>query len=170
MGYSDKKKPLYRKVNTRVPHLGLWHDYGSDAKYDRNTKEGVSKTMKNKKKRGLDFTPLYMFLLSKIGQPWVEVHSEALSRLPEENKDAVNWMFNDISKDDRRFKYFRGGESSYYTPLMVDENGLIQKASDININEIYPSCGCCTHTFNGKPLTNKWKDMPITYYNNGISG
>lgn len=169
MGYSDRKKPLFRKVNTRTIRV-RYHTTG-DARHDRNTKDGLSKSMQSKE-HPLDFTPLFMFLLSKIGQPWDEVHSEAVSRIPKEHKDAVNWMFKDVSNSPRHLSYFRGGESSYYSTLIVDENGLIQKASDINNIDLYPSCWCCTHTFNGKPLTNKWENHPanIKTKEDGISG
>ena len=156
MGYNNKP-PLYRKANTRT-HRVRYHTTG-DAKHDRNTKKGITRSM-TAKKHPLDFTPLYIFLISKIGQPWDEVHSEAVSRLPKEHKDAVNWLFRDRTDDAKHLQYIRGGECSYYSPLMVDENGLIQKANDVTIVDIYPSCSCCTHTFNGKPLTNKWEDHP----------
>lgn len=172
MGYSDKKKPLYRTVNTRVPHMGLWHDFGSDAKYDRNTKQGVSKTMKNKKKRGLDFTPLYMFLLSKVGQKWDDVYSEAKSRIPESETEAIEHMFYKETTYSINNGYCRMGEGSMYSTLEIDENGLLQKTHpELAIESLYPSCNCCTHTFNGKPLTNKWLNNPIYKTNeNGISG
>jgi hypothetical protein len=162
MGYNDKKKPLYRTVNTRVPHMGLYHDFGSDAKYDRNTKEGVSKTMKNKKKRGLDFTPLYMFLLSKVGQKWDDVYSEAKSRIPESETEAIEHMFHKPSIYFENNGYSLMGESTMFSKLMVDENGLLQKTHpELTIEQLYPTCDCCTHTFNGKTLTNKWRDNPI---------
>ena len=55
-------KPLYRKVNTTAHNV--YHRYGSDAKNDRNRKSGISRGMKRKEKRGLDYTPLFKFLLS----------------------------------------------------------------------------------------------------------
>ena len=73
-------KPLYRKVNTRA--INVHHQSGSDARHDRNTKQGLKKSMRRGAERGLDFTPLYMFLLSKVGQNWDDIYSEAVSRLP----------------------------------------------------------------------------------------
>src|ERR1039458_7285436 len=75
-------KPLYRKVNTRA--RGVHHNSGGDAKYDRHTKDGMNKSMSKDVQRGLDYTPLYRFLLSKVGQNWNEIHSEAVSRLDNE--------------------------------------------------------------------------------------
>lgn len=171
MGYNGKKD-LYRKVNTKVCRMGLYHDFGSDAKYDRNTKKGISKSMKSNKRRGLDFTPLYMFLISKIGQKWDEIYSEAKSRIPASETEALQNLFHTATYyEDHGYKTF--GEGTMYSTLVVDENGLLQKSMpELSIEHLYPSCSCCTHTFNGKPLTNKWENNPLhkTYYNNGISG
>lgn len=145
-------KPLYRPVNTRTHNVH--HHYGSDARHDRNTKQGLSKSMKKNKKRGLDFTPLYMFLLSKVGKEWNSVYSEALSRIPKENKDAI---FHLVEEPSYEHGFVRCDESSLYSALFVDENGLLQKIDPtLTIEKLYPSCHCCTHTFNGKPLTNKF--------------
>ena len=46
-----KQKPLYRKVNTRTRNVS--HNKGSDAKRDRNTKKGISKSLKKDVQRGL---------------------------------------------------------------------------------------------------------------------
>lgn len=37
--------------------------------------------MHGKVKRGLDYTPLFRFLLAKVGMPWNEIHPEAIARL-----------------------------------------------------------------------------------------
>ena len=78
------KKPLYRKVNTTA--RGCHHQSGQDFKHERHTKKGEqlnkqSVKMKRGVERGLDYTPLYMFLLSKVGKKWDDVYSEAISRL-----------------------------------------------------------------------------------------
>jgi hypothetical protein len=144
-----EKKPLYRKENTRTHHIS--YRSGSDARHDRNTKNGLSRSMK-KEQHGYDYTPLYKFLLSKIGKNFDEVFSEAVARLPKGETKAIYYMF-DNTKD-----YFRSGESSYYSTLIVDENGLIQKTNPELTNEdLSPSCWCCTHTFNGKVLIKKYK-------------
>lgn len=77
------KKPLYTKINrtTRGIHR---MNAGGEYRDERNSKkqpEGNRKSMGKKEKRGLDYTPLYKFLLSKVGQDWASVHSEAVSRL-----------------------------------------------------------------------------------------
>jgi hypothetical protein len=144
-------KPLYRKVNTRARNV--WHNFGSDSKYDRNTKNGLKKSMKRGVERGLDYTPLFKFLLSKVGQKWDKVYSEAVSRL--DKKEPIFWMVKEVddpsdrSNDQRFFRV----ENSFYSKLFVDEAGILQKVDPTLSNEDFtPSCSCCTHSFNGKPL------------------
>lgn len=163
-----EKEPLYRKVNTKA--RGCFHHSGSDARHDRNTKKGLSKSMKKDVRRGLDYTPLFKFLLSKVGQKWEDVYSEAKSRLDQE--DPIFWMIETDSNPEsasiihsvmtdvhKKLHYgaFRV-ENSNYSKLIIDENGLIQIKDPSLANEDFtPSCPCCTHTFNGKPLNKKWK-------------
>ena len=82
------KKPLYRKVNTRA--YGVHHWKGGDAKHDRNTKTGTQRSMKKGVQRGRDYTPLFKFLLSKIGKDWDKVYSEACARL--DTPEPISWM------------------------------------------------------------------------------
>lgn len=155
MAYSEKKQPLYRKENTLARNVH--HDFGSDYRYERNTKKtkendefGVTKSsMHGKVKRGLDYTPLFKFLLSKIGKDWNKTYSEAKSRLDKE--EPIFWMVatNDADKKD----YVRIGDSSYYSGLYVDEQGLLQKVNpDFNDAQKIITCNCCTFSFNGKVL------------------
>jgi hypothetical protein len=149
-------KPLYRTINTRTHHVR--HNSGQDSKHDRNTKNGMGKSMKRDTNRGLDFTPLYIFLISKIGKNYDDVYSEALSRIPKSEKEVIDHLFED--GQDKHFPYVRCGEHSYFSRLTVDKNGLIQKFyPDLTINDIYPSCDCHTHTFDGKVITNKSKNV-----------
>lgn len=151
---NNQKEPLYRKVNTKA--YNVHHNKGSDANYDRNTKKGVSKSMKKDVNRGLDYTPLYRFLLSKVGQDWDSVHSEAISRLDKEEPIYHLVARNDSEKRD----IITCGESSRYSGLYVDENNKLQLVnSDITNEKIYPRCHCCTYTFNGKVLSNSYDDL-----------
>jgi hypothetical protein len=143
-------KPLYRKVNTTAH--GACHNPGS-AKRDRGKKNGISKSMKKDDQRGLDYTPLYMFLLSKVGKDWDLTHSEAIKRLDKE--DPIFWMVAKTEAEKRDI--IRGGESSYYSGLYIDENNILQKVDPNVKNEDFtPSCWCCTKTFNGKVLIKKF--------------
>jgi len=156
-------KPLYRKVNTRARNV--WHKFGSDAKYDRNTKKGLYKSMKRGVERGLDYTPLFKFLLSKVGQNWDKVYSEAVSRL--DKQEPIFWMVKVIDDPSDRSNdqtYFNAGENSYFSKLFVDDNGNLQKIAPELANEDFtPTCSCCTHSFNGKPLmlTNKVHNLRL---------
>jgi hypothetical protein len=153
-----KKKPLYRKVNTKA--RGVRHDFGGDYKNTRNSKKR-SKTVKMKRgvKRGLDYTPLFKFLLSRVGRPWEPTHSEAISRL---DKEDLIWYIVLRTEEDLRWgakNYVRVGESSYYSRLYVDEKGLLQKIDpSFDHTTLTPDCKCCTHTFNGIQFTKKYKE------------
>lgn len=168
MGYSDKKKPLYRTMNTRSHRVNYHRGIGPDSRHDRNTKDGLRKSMASKK-LGLDFRPLFLFLQSSVGKKWDDVYSEAKSRIPTSEAYVIDYIFCDDRTDER--DYFIINDNCYFSRLKVDDNGILQKYSDLTIEKLYPTCNCCTHTFNGKPLTNKWLNNPIYKTNeNGISG
>ncbi len=145
-----KEKPkLYRKVNTKA--RGVYHHFGGDFSHSRNkkreTREQVKGTMSGKKERGLDYTPLFQFLLSKVGSGWDEVFSEAKSRL--DKSEPIFWIvaLNEAGRKD----YVRVDESSYFSGLYVDHDGILQISDpELKATDMKPSCNCCTHTFNGK--------------------
>jgi hypothetical protein len=149
---NKRKEPLYRKVNTRA--RGVHHKFGGDFRNERRSKKINPGGMKKGIKRGLDYTPLFRFLLSKVGQEWNPVHSEAVSRLDSEKH--IYWM---VSKSKAGGKdYVMVGESSYYSGLYVDDDGILRKvAPEIGPETLEPRCNCCTHTFNGKKFTKKYK-------------
>jgi hypothetical protein len=74
-----EKEPLYRKVNTRA--RGVRHNFGGEYRWRRGDSEDNRTGMARGVQRGLDYTPLFRFLLSRVGDDWDEVHSEAVSRL-----------------------------------------------------------------------------------------
>jgi len=146
---SKRIKPLYRKVNTRA--RGVHHNFGGD--YRKNRRKETAIGMRQKIQRGLDYTPLFKFLLSKIGCNWNDVHSEAVSRL--DKQDALYWIVA-INKEDMN-DYVRVGESSYFSGLYVTENNILDiVAPEITEETLEPSCSCCTHTFNGIPFSKKF--------------
>ena len=146
----DKEKSkLYRKVNTKA--IRARHNSGGDFKYSRNKKretlEQTKGKMFGKKERGLDYTPLFRFLLSKVGCKWDEVFSEAKSRL--DKTEPIFWLV--ALNEHERKDYVGIGESSYYSGLFVDENGILQITNpNLKASDMKPFCSCCTHTFNGK--------------------
>src|SRR5574337_3049 len=146
----DREKPkLYRKVNTKAK--GVHHDFGGDFKDSRNSKretvQQVKGTMFGTKQRGLDYTPLFQFLLSKVGCNWNEVFSESKSRL--DKPDPIFWIV--ALHENEKKDYVRIGESTYFSGLFVDDNGILQLVNpNLKAVDMIPFCDCCTHTFNGK--------------------
>jgi hypothetical protein len=103
--------------------------------------------MYGKKERGLDYTPLFRFLLSKIGFNWDEVFSEAKSRL--DKTEPIFWIVA-LTQDEKK-DYVRVGESTYFSGLYVDDNAILQIVNPaLKARDMKPFCSCCTHTFNGK--------------------
>lgn len=140
------KSNLFRKVNTRA--FNVSHNFGEGFKRFKKIDENQNRgKMKRNIERGLDYTPLFKFLLSKVGKNWDEVFSEAISRL---NKtEPLFWMvsLNEYEKQD----FVRLGESSYYSGLYVDEHNILQKCNPaLNKEKMQKFCNCCTHTFNGE--------------------
>jgi hypothetical protein len=151
------KQALYRKVNTTAH--GVYHRTGGDFSVSRpRVKAGEEPdrralAMHPVHRRGLDYTPLFRFLLSRVGKPWREVHREAVSRLDRE--EPIFWM---VAVDGAEaHDYIRTGESSFFSGLRVDDEGILRLVDpSIGPGSLTPSCACCTHTFNGKPFLRKF--------------
>lgn len=152
-----KKEPLYRKVNTRA--RWVHHNKGGSASRDRNTKatknnDAMHGSMHSNRQNGLDYTPLFRFLLSKVGEDWDTVHSEAVSRLDKE--EPIYWM---VARNEVEKRATVGiGESTYFSGLYIDENNRLAVVDpSITVEDLEPYCACCTHTFNGKPFVKKYQ-------------
>ncbi|VVQ13439.1 hypothetical protein [Pseudomonas fluorescens] len=148
-----EKKPLYRKENTTAHNV--WRNNpGGHYRDQRNTKaqsrsEVTRGSMHGIKHHGYDYTPLFRFLLSRVGGHWDEIFSEAVSRL--DRPEPVFWMVA-IHEDDRK-DIVRLGESAYFNGLFVDEQKQLQIVNpQLSVEEMKPHCRCCTHTFNGVPF------------------
>jgi hypothetical protein len=143
------KPPLFRKVNTTA--RGVHHRFGGDFGRIRNTKafQGSAAThlgMHGKTRRGLDHTPLFRFLLSKVGFAWNDVHAEAVSRL--DRAEPIFWLVALRAEDEQ--DAVRIGETTYFSGLRVDQDGRLALVNpSIGPSSLAPSCPCCTHTFNG---------------------
>lgn len=152
-----KKEPLYRKVNTRTHHHD--HHKGGHARWERNTKAGKNNesmrgSMHSGRMNGLDYKPLFRFLLSKVGQDWNEVHSEAVARLDKE--EPIYWLV--ARTEDEKRPTVGIGESSYFSGLYIDENNRLAIVDpSVKVEDLEPYCSCCTHTFNGKPFVKKYR-------------
>ncbi len=149
------KEPLFRKVNTKAH--GVHHGFGGEYRHERNTKvekhsETVHRSMHGKKNRGLDYTPLFKFLLSKVGENWNSIYSEAVSRL--DRSEPIFWLV--ALHEHERKEYVRVGESSFFSGLYVDKKGLLQLVNpDLGPKQMTPLCHCCTYTLNGKPFSKR---------------
>lgn len=142
-----QKEPLYRKVNSKA--LRCRHNKGENYRMARNTKHEESSKMKQGVQRGLDYTPLFKFLLSKVGEDFDSVFSEARSRV--DKVDPIKWMIVESKDNEQSFR----NENAFFNTLYVDENNKLQKVNpNLTVNDFTAKCDCCTHTFNGKTITN----------------
>ncbi|MGK4597812.1 hypothetical protein [Amycolatopsis sp. w19] len=154
------KEPLYRRVNTRARLVH--HDHGGDHRHQRNTKRELASdrtrgSMGPRARRGLDYTPLFRFLLGKIGAEWDEVYDEAAARL--DSPDPIHWLV--ARQPHERRDRVRIGEASYYSGLYVDDDNRLQVvAPELGVDDLEPTCPCCTHTFNGVRFTRKYRQPP----------
>ena len=142
-------EPLYRSVNTQTH--GVRHHVGGDYRTGRPTQaasdvEPTRSAMHGKARRGRDYTPLFRFLMSRTGQPWDIVFSEAKARL--DQTDPIFWLVARL--DTERQEVVRVGESTHFSGLYVDAEGLLQIVNpNLRSEDMVPTCTCCTHTFNG---------------------
>ena len=146
------KKPLYRRVNTRTFNVKHGHKSTSVSGSIRQSEGGEMpkiQSMHSKHKHGLDYTPLYKFLLKSVGKNWDEVFSEVVPRL--DKQEPIFFMVARAELDQRRF--FRSDENSYFSGLFVDAAGLLQKVDpELTAGDMVPYCACCAHSFNGEPF------------------
>jgi hypothetical protein len=147
----QRKGPLYRSVNTRTH--GVRHGHGGEYRWSRHAKKKSKSSLGSMhagQRHGRDYTPLFRFLLSRVGDDWSAVYSEAVSRL--DRPDPIFWIVARSERD--KTPYVRVGESTYYSGLYVDEdNRLARVDPHLTVNDMELSCACCTHTFNGVPFT-----------------
>ena len=150
-----RKAPLFRKVNTRT--RGVNHKFGGDYRHERHTKreccsEKTRQSMHGRPRRGLDYTPLFRFLLSKVGEEWDQVFGEAVARL--DRPEPIFWLV--ALRESEGNAYVRVGESTYYSGLSVDAEGRLRRVNpELGPEHLTPSCTCCTHTLNGVPFARK---------------
>lgn len=133
--------------------------HGGDYANERHSKaaadsEAGRQSMHGSMQRGLDYTPLFRFLLSKIGSQWRDVYSEAVSRL--DKTEPIFWL---VAKSEREEQeYVRTGESSYFSGMKVDSHGVLQLVNpELGPDSLAPLCKCCTHTFNGTRFTKTYE-------------
>lgn len=145
-----EKKPLYRKVNTRTWGV-RGHDTSGDYRHQRHTKAETTReasrgSMHGTRRHGRDYTPLFRFLLSRVGQRWDDVFSEAVTRL--DRPEPIFWIV--ALRESERKDFVRTDEASYFSGLFVDDQGILAVvAPELTVQNRVASCRCCTHSFNG---------------------
>lgn len=145
------KKLLYRPRNTTA--RGAGRNRGGEYRHRRHAKNEVGSYAKTGRMQAVggrtpdrDYTPLFRFLLTKVGRRWADVHREAVARLDREA--PIFWMVA-VNESDRR-AMIRVGEATYFSGLYVDDDGALQLVDPtLDIATMVPRCDCCTHTFNG---------------------
>lgn len=152
---NDRKAPLYRKEKKTGLSTHYYTTRGAQARWSRHSKAAQADTAAEvthqsikKGQYGYDYTPLYRFLLSKVGQPWSEVYSEAKSRL---DKEDPIFLMVVLHPAENELPSRRLGHSAYFSTLTVNDAGiLIQLDPNYTLTETF--CSCCTHTWNGQPV------------------
>lgn len=149
---------LYRRVNTTTRHRS--YNPGAEYRWERNKKSPANDdlpqraSMHGNQQRGLDYTPLFHFLLGKVGKEWNDIYSEAKSRL--DKPDPIFWMVAKFEHQKR--DYVCCGDFSFYPGLYIDTQGILQQVNpDISAEDIPVTCRCCTHTFIGVPVP--WQEI-----------
>ena len=155
--HDNKAQRLYRRVNTTTRHRS--NHPGAEYRHERNKKKLPAEmlpqreSMHGRHQRGLDYSPLFYFLLSKLGQCWDEVYSEAKSRL--DKPEPIFWMVAQHEHQQR--EYVCCGEFSFFPGLFIDEQGMLQQVNpQISAEDIPVTCRCCTHTFIGEVVP--WRE------------
>lgn len=134
----ENKVSLSNKYN--VPTGGEYRNQRHSKAFlndDRNHKSMTSG------KYGYDYTPLFKFLLSKVGSDWDQIYSEAKARL---NDQAPIFWLVALHESERR-DIVRVGESTYYSGLFVNDHE--------KLTIVYPDI--------------VYSDLPIPYLNETIT-
>ena len=155
-----EREPLYRKVNTRtrgVVHGGGEYRWARHSKASSQAAENGSMrgSMHANRRNGLDYTPLFRFLLSRVGRDWDKAYKEAAARL--DRTEPIFWLV--ARNEDEKEPSVRVDESSYFSGLFIDaDNKLALVNPQLKNEDLIPACACCTHTFNGVRFVRKFAE------------
>jgi len=145
------KKPLYRKENKTSLQTKYYVETGSEYRYTRNSKKNLNSDKTHEPmtsgQHGYDYTPLYKFLLSKVGQEWDKVFSEAKSRL---GKVEPIFYLVALHEEDKR-DVVNIHVNNSYSGLYVTDEGILEKVNP-DAQPHIAICTCHTYSFNGKPI------------------
>jgi hypothetical protein len=157
---TDRKKPLWRKLNKEKSYKT--HDLKVGAEYDRGTKDGVKRSMHTTKHHLKDYTPLYKYLLKHVGEDFDKICSDVYPRI--DDRERIWDIIDRNGSHDLHSRVCNVGGNSYYSTLIIDEDNILQiKTPELKNSDLWPDCGCCTHTFNGVVYVNKF-DITKTFW------
>lgn len=150
---NNRIKLLYRKENKVSLSTKYNVSKGSEYRYERHTKAFLNDDRNHKPmnsgKYGYDYTPLFKFLLSKIGSDWDQVYSQAKARL--NDPKPIFWMV--AVHESERKDIVRLGESTYYSGLFVNKNGKLALVNpDIQTSDLPEPYPGETLSFNGTAI------------------
>lgn len=160
----DRKAPLWRRENTTTHGV---RRHGGEYRRDRNTKvgrawekgritRGVGSRRAPRRHDARDYTPLFRFLLSKVGGPWDVIHAEATSRL--DDVEPIGWLV--AERGEKGNAFVRVGETTFFSGLYVNDAGRLAKVDpSLTLEHLAPYCACCTHTFNGDRFVRPFDGM-----------
>lgn len=78
------------------------------------------------------------------------MYSEAVSRI--DTPAPIFWMVAEHDADQEAV--VRLGENAYFSGLFIDaDNRLALVHPALSVEDMRPTCACCTHTFNGERFT-----------------
>lgn len=141
-----KKEPLYRSV---AHTWGVWHGRAS-YRWSRRKKhfdQASTGSMFSRKRNGRDYTPLFRFLIAKVGQDWSDIYSEAVSRL--DRPDPIFWIV--ARSEFERQAIVLIGENTCYSGLYVDDDNILRMV-DSSARPDPNMVWYATATFNGEPF------------------
>lgn len=157
-----KLKPLYRTACR--PTYGHFKE-NKHYRHIRNKKKTViegeesvdtdTKMVRQRKDvRQLDFTPLYKYLQSKVGEDYDTVYSNVVERIPRNQRGVIDYI---VMADNTGDGVARLGESTYFRTLYVDENNKLQFVNKDYKQTVSKWCYMDTTTLDGKTITETTK-------------
>ena len=99
-------------------------------------------------KHGYDYTPLFRYLLSRVGDLWEDIYTYVKPRL---NTTEAIWIMVSRSGYPQESSYFCLSEGSYWSQLWIDDEGRLQRVDPTQANAS-PGCWCHTYSFNGSRI------------------
>lgn len=155
----DKIKPLYRKVNRKSSYQCrcaeakggrfAWARHSKAMRQFDGRHLPMSRATSNYLSTGYDYTPLFRYLLSRVGDPWDDIYAYVKPRL---NTTEPIWhIVSQPGIPASRGSFFCLGEGSYWSRLWIDDEGRLQRVDPTQANA-EPGCWCHTYSFNGSRI------------------